>query len=227
MLQSSVPASMSSNAVPPESLEGYECSRPSRSTTGSPAAPPGRGRRGLVGAALTLATAALGQQCVRLSVPACLAASACRTPAERVYHPVTMLPPWEALTRFAYSQRPCAVRDRHDAWGTVEELAVDRGGGTDAQDVALAAPHGHVPVERGAFDGLQVARAEAVRSLARNAEKDRQPGAGTPWATTASCGPPSGWSRLSLSASRASAVWLDEAIVAEQSAGLLDVLQHG
>lgn len=40
---------------------------------------------------------------------------------------------------------------------TVEELAVEGGGGGDAQGVALAAPHGHPLVERHPLGGLQLA----------------------------------------------------------------------
>ncbi len=54
-----------------------------------------------------------------------------------------------------------------EALAAVEELAVDRGRGGDAQGVALAASYGHALVERGALGGLQVGGAEEVSSVIR------------------------------------------------------------
>ncbi|MFD3998959.1 hypothetical protein [Streptomyces sp. NPDC058583] len=48
------------------------------------------------------------------------------------------------------------------------------GDGVDAQRVALAAPHDHPLVERGALCGLQVGGAEEAGDLARHVEGDRQ-----------------------------------------------------
>ncbi|MGK4904506.1 hypothetical protein [Streptomyces albus] len=59
-------------------------------------------------------------------------------------------------------------RNRCDALATVErpaaieELAVHRGDGADAQGVALAAPDGYALVERGTFGGLQFGGADGA-----------------------------------------------------------------
>ena len=62
-----------------------------------------------------------------------------------------------------------------------------------------------------------VAALESWRRLFRLAVEDASAGSA----------PVGGWSRHSLSASRASVGRLDEAIVQEAGAGLFDVLEHG
>ncbi|WP_432066581.1 hypothetical protein [Streptomyces sp. C10-9-1] len=53
---------------------------------------------------------------------------------------------------------------------------MDRGGGADAQAVALAAAYGHPLVERGPLGGLQLGGAEEAGDLARHVQDDRQLG---------------------------------------------------
>ncbi|MFE3768759.1 hypothetical protein [Streptomyces sp. NPDC059122] len=47
---------------------------------------------------------------------------------------------------------------------------MDRGHGTDAECVALAAPYGHTLVERGPLRGVQLGPVKEVGDLARHVE---------------------------------------------------------
>lgn len=55
-----------------------------------------------------------------------------------------------------------------------EEPVVHGGERGDAQGVPLAAPYGHLLVERGPLDGLQFGAAEEVSDPARQVQGDRQ-----------------------------------------------------
>ncbi|GAA2477147.1 hypothetical protein GCM10023100_04550 [Actinocorallia cavernae] len=70
----------------------------------------------------------------------------------------------------------------------VEELAVHRGGGADAQGVALPAPYGLATVKRGTLGVVQLGRAEEVGGQPRMPRTTGNSGAGAPGSTTVCSG---------------------------------------